>query len=167
MGGLVPQRPPEKSKGEKTIMWKFVAALASIVFMATTHARAQTMPEYATHVLVGSWQLVKFVDSNGQSVAPDNKANYTLAFDAQGQVSVRFDCNSGTAKWGTASKGEIHFEPLALTQAACPKGSLHDRLVKDWPLIRSYTQQNGQLYLALAAEGGSYHFQPTGPGKGK
>ena len=49
-------------------MWKLVAALASIVFMATTHARAQTMPEYATHVLVGSWQLVKFVDSNGQSM---------------------------------------------------------------------------------------------------
>jgi heat shock protein HslJ len=96
-------------------MWKFVAALASIVFMATTHAQAQTMPEYATHVLVGSWQLVKFVDSNGQSVVPDDKAKYTLAFDAQGQVSVRFDCNRGTGKWATASKGEIHFEPLALT----------------------------------------------------
>ncbi len=47
------------------------------------------------------------------------------------------------------------------------QGSLHDRMVKDWPLIRSYTQQNGQLYLALAAEGGSYHFEPTGPGRGK
>jgi heat shock protein HslJ len=163
MGGL----DAGMSRGEKPIMWKFVAALASILFMATTHAHAQTMPEYATHVLVGSWQLVKFVDSNGQSIVPDNKANYTLAFDAQGKVSVRFDCNSGTTKWATASKGELHFEPLALTQAACPKGPLHDRLVKDWPLIRSYTQQNGQLYLALAAEGGSYHFEPTGPGKGK
>lgn len=148
-------------------MWKFVAALASIVFLATTHAQAQTMPEYATHVLVGSWQLVKFVDSNGQSIVPDDKTKYTLTFDTQGQVSVRFDCNRGTGKWATASKGEIHFEALALTQAACPAGSLHDRLVKDWPRIRSYTQQNGQLFLALAAEGGSYHFEPTGPAKGK
>jgi len=162
MQGLMPNGP-----GEKPIMGKFVAALASIVFMATMPAGAQTMPEYATHVVVGSWQLVKFVDSNGQSVTPDNRANYTLTFDAQGQVSVRFDCNSGSGKWATASKGEIHFGPLALTQAACPAASLHNRLVKDWPLIRSYTQQNGNLYLALAAEGGSYHFEPTGPGKGK
>jgi para-nitrobenzyl esterase len=148
-------------------MGKFFATLVSIVFIAATHGRAQTMPEYATHVLVGSWQLVKFMDSNGQSLAPDDKANYTLNFDAQGQVSVRFDCNRGSGKWASASKGEIHFGPLALTKAACPAGSLHDRLVKDWPLIRSYTQQNGQLYLALAAEGGSYHFEPTGAGKGK
>jgi len=100
-------------------------------------------------------------------VMPGNKADYTITFAADGQVSVRIDCNRGTSQWATASKGEVHFAPLALTQAACPKGSLHDRMVKDWQLIRSYTQQNGQLYLALAAEGGSYHFEPTGPGKGK
>ena len=76
-------------------------------------------------------------------------------------------CSCGSGKWATASKGEIHFGPLALTQAACPASSLHDRLVKDWSLIRSYTQQNGQLFLALAAEGGSYHFAPVGGQKGK
>jgi len=32
-------------------------------------------------------------------------------------------------------------------------------------VIRSYTQQNGQLFLALAAEGGSYQFTPVGPRK--
>jgi len=148
-------------------MWKFVAALAAIVFMAAPHADAQPAPAYATGVLVGSWQLVKFLDSNGQSLVPGNKADYTLTFTAEGEVSVRFDCNHGSGKWATASKGEIHFGPLAITQAACPAGSLHNRLIKDWPLIRSYTQQNGQLYLALAAEGGSYHFEPVGGARGK
>jgi heat shock protein HslJ len=154
-------------------MSKFVAALASIVLMATTQvpahaqtqAQAPTMPVYATGVLVGSWQMVKFQDSNGTVMAPDDPTKYTLAIDAQGHVAVRFDCNRGSGTWDTASKGEIHFGPLAITQAACPAGSMHDRLIKDWPQIRSYTQQNGQLYLALAAEGGSYQFAPTGPRK--
>ena len=148
-------------------MGKFLAALLSIAFLAANTADAQQMPAYATGVLVGSWRLVKFQDSNGQSVVPDNKANYTITFANDGKVSVRIDCNQGASKWATASKGEIHFAPLAITQAACPRGSLHDRMVKDWPLIRSYTQQNGQLYLALAAEGGIYHFEPVGRDKGK
>ncbi len=142
-------------------MGKFFAALASVIVMISTYAGAQTMPVYATQVLVGSWQMVKFQDSNGTAIRPDDPAKYTLVFDAQGKVAVRFDCNSGSGSWATASKGEIHFGPLAITQAACPANSLHNRLIKDWPLIRSYTQQNGQLYLALAAEGGSYQFAPT------
>jgi heat shock protein HslJ len=146
-------------------MGKFFAALASIIVMAAAPAGAQTMPAYATGVLVGSWQLVKFQDSNGTAVRPDDPTKYTLTLDAAGHVAVRFDCNSGSGTWDTASKGEIHFGPLAITQAACPAGSLHNRLIKDWPQIRSYTQQNGQLYLALAAEGGSYQFAPTGPRK--
>jgi heat shock protein HslJ len=149
-------------------MGKFFAALAFLAFISATPAGAQQqMPVYATQVLVGSWQLVKFMDSNGQAITPDDKAKYTIALDAMGKVSVRFDCNSGSGTWATASKGEIHFGPLALTLAACAKGSLYDRIVKDWPLIRSYTQQNGQLYLALAAEGGSYHFEPVGRTKAK
>jgi heat shock protein HslJ len=149
-------------------MGKFLATLATITLLVAGEAGAQQqMPAYATGVLVGSWQLVKVMDSNGQAVSPANKADYTITFAADGKVSVRIDCNQGTSTWATASKGEIHFAPLALTQAACAKGSLHDRMVKDWLRIKSYTQQNGQLYLALAAEGGSYHFEPVGRDKAK
>jgi para-nitrobenzyl esterase len=143
-------------------MGKFVAAMAFILLMATTSADAQPVPAYATSVVVGSWQLVKFQDNTGKIVAPDNKANYTLAFDAEGQVSLRLDCNRGSGKWASASKGELHFGPLALTRAQCPPGSLHDRLVKDLALVRSYTKQNGYLYLALVDDGGSYQFEPAG-----
>ncbi len=141
-------------------MGKFVAAMASILLMATTSADAQPVPAYATSVVVGSWQLVKFQDNTGKIAAPDNKANYTLAFDAEGQVNVRLDCNRGSGKWASASKGELHFGPRALIQAQCPAGSLHDRLVRDLALVRSYTKQNGYLYLALVDDGGSYQFEP-------
>ena len=150
-------------------MGKFIASLAAVLLIAAVPAGAQQpqqqMPVYATQVLVGTWQLVKFQDSNGTVIRPDDPAHYTLDFDDKGHIAVRFDCNRRSGTWGTSSKGEIHFGPLAITLAECPKGSLHNRLVKDWPLIRSYTQQNGQLFLALAAEGGSYHFEPVGPRK--
>src|SRR6185295_2779132 len=112
-------------------MGKFFAALALLFLAATPAGAQQQMPVYATQVLVGSWQLVKFMDSNGQTMMPDDRTKYTLAIDAEGKVAVRFDCNRGTGTWATASKGEIHFGPLAITQAACPQGSLHNRLVKD------------------------------------
>src|SRR5215468_182630 len=121
-------------------MGKIFAVFLSIVSLSVAAQAQQHMPVYATQVLVGSWQLVKFMDSNGQAVTPANRTNYTITFAADGQVSVRFDCNQGTSTWATASKGEIHFAPLAITLAKCPEGSLHDRMVRDWPLIRSYTQ---------------------------
>jgi para-nitrobenzyl esterase len=47
----------------------------------------------------------------------------------------------------------------------CPPGSLYDRIVKDWELVRSYTIKDGHLFLALMADGGIYEFEPTGAPK--
>jgi len=107
-------------------MRKFFAALAAVLFIAATPAGAQQqkqqqMPVYATQVLAGSWQLVKFQDSNGTVIRPDDPTHYTLDFDDKGNIAVRFDCNRGSGTWATASKGEIHFGPLAITLAQCPK----------------------------------------------
>lgn len=42
----------------------------------------------------------------------------------------------------------------------CPPDSLHDRMVKDWEFVRSYTLKDGHLFLALMADGGIYEFEP-------
>ena len=47
----------------------------------------------------------------------------------------------------------------------CPPGSLHDRIVKDWELVRSYIIKNGNLFLSLMADGGIYEFEPIGASK--
>jgi para-nitrobenzyl esterase len=47
----------------------------------------------------------------------------------------------------------------------CPPGSLHDRIVKDWEFVRSYTLKDGHLFLALMADGGIYEFAPIGGSK--
>lgn len=107
-----------------------------------------------------SWQLVKFQGGNGTVLTPDDRAKYTLAFTNDGYVSVRFDCNRGRGTWILNGPNELRFGPLALTRAMCPPGSLHDHFVKQWPFVRAYTLKSGHLFLGLAADTGSYEFEP-------
>jgi putative lipoprotein len=42
----------------------------------------------------------------------------------------------------------------------CPRGSLHDQIVRQWPYVRTYTLSNGHLFLSLMADGGIYELEP-------
>ena len=79
---------------------------------------------------------------------------------ADGVVSMRIDLQSSRGGWKSAGKGQIEFGPMAITRAACPPGSLHDQIVKQWPYVRSYVMKDGQLFLSLMADGGTYEFEP-------
>ncbi|HEY9641556.1 MAG TPA: carboxylesterase family protein [Coleofasciculaceae cyanobacterium] len=109
-----------------------------------------------------SWQLVQFQSSDDTTLTPDDRAKYTIAFNANGGVNVRFDCNRGRGTWTSSGSNQLQFGTLALTRAMCPPGSLHNRLVRDWGYVRSYVIQNGHLFLSLMADGGIYEFEPTG-----
>jgi heat shock protein HslJ len=103
--------------------------------------------------------------SDDKVLTPDDSAKYTIAFGTDGSVSARVDCNRGRGTWKSSGPNQLQFGPLALTRAACPPGSLHDRIVKDWEFVRSYTLKNGHLFLALMADGGIYEFEPIGGSK--
>lgn len=109
-----------------------------------------------------SWRLVKFQGGDDTVLEPDDKSKYTLAFNADGSFSARIDCNRGRGSWKSAGKGQLEFGPMALTRAMCPPGSLHDRIVKQLPHVRSYVIKGGNLHLALMADGGIYQFEPGG-----
>ena len=109
-----------------------------------------------------SWRLVKFQGGEGAVAAPDDKATYTVAFDANGTYSLRVDCNHGRGGWKSAGPGQVEFGPMAITRAMCPPGSLHDHIVKRWPFVRSYLIKDGRLYLSLMADGGIYEFEAGG-----
>ena len=133
--------------------------LASLVLLC---ACASAPPPNAAASLGGTaWQLVRFQGGDDKVVVPDDKAKYTIAFAADGSVSVRFDCNRGRGSWKSASPGQIQFGPMALTRAMCPPGSMHDQLVKHWFYVRSYVFRNGRLYLSLMADAGIYEFEPA------
>jgi META domain-containing protein len=60
--------------------------------MDPRHGDARTTPD---GLGATSWQLVRFQGSDGAVLTPDDSAKYTVAFAADGAVSVRFDCNRG------------------------------------------------------------------------
>ena len=108
-----------------------------------------------------SWQFVQFRGGDGRVLLPDNKAQYTVAFMADGVVHVRFDCNRGRGGWKSSGPKQIEFGALALTRAMCGPESLHDHFVKQWPYVRSHSIKDGKLFLSLMADGGVYEFEPV------
>lgn len=141
-----------------------ILLVAAIAWTLTTPVGAQTTPGKLPADLSGtSWQFVKFQGGDDRVLTPDDPDRYTVAFGANGRVSVRFDCNRGRGTWKSSGPNQLRFGPLALTRAKCPPGSLHDRFVKDWDYVRSYVIRDGHLYLALMADAGIYEFLPQVP----
>ena len=127
-------------------------------------ADAEAPPIEAPGLSGTTWQLVEFRGGDDTKLTPDDRSKYTIALGTDASVAVRFDCNRGRGTW-KSSRSSLEFGPMALTRAACPPASLHDRLVRHFPLIRSYVIKDGHLFLALMADGGIYEFEPMPPAK--
>jgi len=107
-----------------------------------------------------SWQLVQFEGGDGTVLTPDEGSKYTLTFNADGSLAARIDCNRGRGTWKSGAPSQLELGPMALTRALCPPESLHDRIVKHLPYVRSYVIKDGHLFLSLIADGGTYEFEP-------
>src|SRR5262245_28232123 len=106
-----------------------------------------------------SWQLVKFQGGDDLVLRPDERSKYTLAFNADGSLNDRIDCNRARGSWKSPGKGQLELGTMAVTRAMCPPGSLHDQIVRQLPFVRSYTMKDGHLFLSLMADGGTYEFE--------
>ena len=137
----------------------FLRSLATILaFVACGYG--QSRPPKVTSDLAGtSWQLVKVQGRDRATLTPDERANYTVAFETDGRVNVRIACNRGHGTWKSVGASQLEFGPLALTRAMCPPAPFNDRIPQDWPYLRSYTLKNGHLLLSLMSEGGTYEFE--------
>lgn len=113
--------------------------------------------------LVGtSWRLVGILSVDGRIDAPDERSKYSIAFEADGQVRVRVDCNRGEGSWSEPAPGQLRFGRLATTRMMClSAGSLHDRFIRDLGAVRSYQIRDGRLYLLLKTGGDVYEFEPA------
>jgi para-nitrobenzyl esterase len=121
----------------------------------------QATSQDATPRLEGtSWRLIEFRGGDETILRPDDPAKYTIAFQFDGRLRARIDCNRGMGTWRSPAPPQLELGPLALTRAMCPPGSLHDHLVKQWPYVRSYVIRDGHLFLSLMADGGIYEFEP-------
>lgn len=137
---------------------------AALLLASLSSARAQSTPlNIARDLRNTSWQLVKFQGSDDTTLTPSDKANYTIAFQNDGTVNARIDCNRGHSTWKSTGPNQLTLGPLALTRAMCPPAPLNDRLPKDWANVRSYVIKDGHLFLSLIADGGLYEFEPATP----
>ena len=146
----------------------FLAPLAVLVFLPLvsvdaverTSERASSPSQTPSELQGTAWRLVQFQGGDDTTLTPLDPSKYTIEFLAGGQLAARIDCNRGRGTWKSSGPNQVEFGPLALTRAMCPKGSLHDRIVKHWSSIRSYVFKDGHLFLSLMADGGSYEFEP-------
>lgn len=121
---------------------------------------ALAQPEAHAPLAGTAWRLVEIVSMDDRVYAPDDRSRYTLAFDADGTVRIRADCNSATGSWTSESAGQLQFGQIAATRALCPPGSLHDRYMAQFAWIRSYVLKDGHLFLATMADGSIIEFEP-------
>ena len=133
-----------------------LAAIACVVLLGCGAPIAQSAGLSGT-----SWQLVEFRGGDDTRLTPDERAKYTIELGEGGRFTARIDCNRGNGTWTSGGPNHLQFGPLILTRAACPPGSLHDQIVKQWGFIRSYVVKDGHLFLSLMADGGIYEFEPT------
>ena len=139
-----------------------VIVVATVLMAGTACARRSAPGLSQASPLEGtSWRLVEFQGSDDTTLTPDDRAKYTMAFGADGQVTARIDCNRGRGTWTSSGPSQLQLGLLALTRAQCPPGSLHDQIVKQWGYIRSYVIKDGHLFLSLMADGGIHEFEPV------
>ena len=51
-----------------------------------------------------TWQLVKFEGGDETTLTPDDPAKYTIAFQSDGRLSARIDCNRGMGTWKSSGR---------------------------------------------------------------
>lgn len=114
-----------------------------------------------------SWQLVQFQSSDDAIgiIAPPNPEAYVMTFGADGTVAMQLDCNRASSRWMAdpmaGRSGSITFQPGAMTRAFCGEQAMDTRIAADLVNLRSWVIANGDLYLALMADGGIYQWTPA------
>jgi len=136
-----------------------ILTFALSLFAATVTCAAE-LAAAVTGLEGTSWQLVEFAGGDDTKIKPDDGSRYTLQFMNDGKVAARLDCNRGHGSWESKEPNQLRLGPMATTRAMCPPGSMHDRLVKDLPHVRSYVLKDGHLFLSLMADAGTYEFEP-------
>lgn len=152
---------------EPTVARAVAAAFLSAAALLTGCSSRPRPADAAASLKGSSWRLVEFVGGDDTRRSPRDRSRYTLQLEEDGTALVRVDCNRGRGRWRSSAPGQIEFDALVLTRAECGPDSLHDLWVRHWPMVRSYVIQDGHLVLSLAADGGTYEFEPAGAAAGR
>ncbi|MEO8677250.1 MAG: META domain-containing protein [Casimicrobiaceae bacterium] len=109
-------------------------------------------------MLTGSvWTWKETVMSDGKRIKPDAPERYTLVFQPGGMMTVRADCNRGSASY-LLNSAALSFGPMALTRAMCPAGSMDTEFTKGLGAVAGQLFKDNELVLTLRSDAGSMYF---------
>ena len=179
----VPHRSAEPRGSTRWLPWAAVAALAllAVVWMRNRGTNPEVVADSARVVQEAAGSVA--LPSGTSSMAPmaadlidetwqwtgmstpaglrtiDTPERYTVRFDSAGRVSVRADCNRGSATYSVRPNREIRLNPLALTRAMCPTGSMSDQFAAQVGRVTRYEVRAGDLYLSFPTESTTLRFR--------
>ncbi len=110
-------------------------------------------------VLNKNWQWTATI-TPVEKITVKNPERYTILLMDNGRLEGRFDCNRGGGDYKISSN-KLSFGPIFSTRMACPPDSLDTAFMRDLQRVSSFFIENGNLYLELAADGGTMCFQPA------
>jgi len=113
--------------------------------------------------LIGpTWAWQGTLGADDRRATPASPDRYTLAFQADGRVQVRADCNRGGARYELGADKALTIAPAALTKMGCPPGSSDTEFLRELGLVERFRFADGDLVLTLRGNAGSMRFSPLG-----
>ena len=105
--------------------------------------------------VVWKWQQTRLGD--GQTMLPDDPDRYTIAFQPDGNLAIRADCNRVRGNY-TIENTSLAIETTFSTRAMCPPDSLEQTYLKHLNAAAIYFMQEGSLFVDLQADTGTMKF---------
>ena len=124
-------------------------------------AEGTRMVEYRANQLVGkTWYLAEIQYMDDTSKTPEDPAQYTVEFLADGSLNIKADCNNASGTYAlNGSSLSIVLGPMTL--AACPPESLSDEFVNNLGIATAYLFEGNDLFIATQMDGAVMKFTPA------
>ncbi len=105
--------------------------------------------------VVWKWQQTRL--GNGQTAVPDDPTRYTIAFQPDGKLYIRADCNRVGGNY-TINNTSLTIETTHSTRAMCPPDSLDQAFLRHLNAAAIYFMRQGALFIDLQADSGAMEF---------
>jgi len=106
-----------------------------------------------------TWQWSSFT-SPVDKIEIESPENYTVTFNADGNLNIKADCNRANADYKDEA-GALQIKVGPSTLSLCPDESRSENFIQYLGYAARYFFQEGRLYIDLFADGGTMEFVPS------
>lgn len=147
---------------KKLLGLTMLAALA--LALAACGAQGTPTPAAGGGLTGINWQwtaMQETVPASLSAVPPADIGKYTIAFNDDGTVNIKADCNNGSGTY-TVSGSDLDITLGAMTRAFCGDASQDTIYLASLDKVSSYAVVDGALQLSFPNDGGKMDFSNGG-----